>query len=173
MRSLPAARRMEFRIGINLGDVMVEGDQIYGEGVNIAARLEALAEAGGICLSGTVHEQVKHKLALHYEDLGEQAVKNIAEPCGSGGWMEMTKSSRQRTRQVRGQEAGAQVKNRRGAPPTGTGWWRRWRPIARYRNICHCRYHSLSSPQPQSQSLAPSPSRCPTNPPSSCCRLST
>ena len=77
---LPAARQMEFRIGINLGDVMVEGDQIYGDGVNIAARLEALAEAGGICLSGIVHEQVKHKLALHYEDLGEQAVKNIAEP---------------------------------------------------------------------------------------------
>ena len=77
---LPAARQMAFRIGINLGDVMVEGDQIYGDGVNIAARLEALAEAGGICLSGIVHEQVKHKLALHYEDLGEQAVKNIAEP---------------------------------------------------------------------------------------------
>jgi adenylate cyclase len=77
---LLAARQMEFRIGINLGEVMVEGDQIYGEGVNIAARLEALAEAGGICLSGSVHEQVKHKLALHYEDLGEQAVKNIAEP---------------------------------------------------------------------------------------------
>jgi adenylate cyclase len=77
---LPAARQMEFRIGINLGEVMVEGDQIYGDGVNIAARLEALAEAGGICLSGIVHEQVKHKLALHYEDLGEQAVKNIAEP---------------------------------------------------------------------------------------------
>src|SRR5215475_12616172 len=77
---LPAARQMEFRIGINLGDVLVEGAQIYGDGVNIAARLEALAEAGGICLSGIVHEQVKHKLALHYEDLGEQAVKNIAEP---------------------------------------------------------------------------------------------
>jgi TolB-like protein len=78
--SLPASRKMEFRIGINLGDVMVDGEQIYGDGVNIAARLEALAEAGGICLSGIVHEQVKHKLALHYEDLGEQEVKNITEP---------------------------------------------------------------------------------------------
>ena len=77
---LPESRRMEFRIGINLGDVMVEGEQIYGDGVNIAARLEALAKAGGICISGVVYDQVKNKLALRYEDLGEQAVKNIAEP---------------------------------------------------------------------------------------------
>src|SRR6266852_927575 len=77
---LPEHRRMEFRIGINLGDVMVEGEQIYGDGVNIAARLEALAEAGGICISGSVYEQVKNKLALQYEDQGEQQVKNIAEP---------------------------------------------------------------------------------------------
>ena len=73
-------RRMEFRIGINLGDVIVEGERIYGDGVNIAARLEGLAEAGGLCISGTVYDQVKTKLALDYEDLGEQAVKNIAEP---------------------------------------------------------------------------------------------
>ena len=73
-------RRMEFRIGINLGDVMVEGEQIYGDGVNIAARLESLDEPGGICLAGAVYEQIKNKLALKYEDLGEQRVKNIAEP---------------------------------------------------------------------------------------------
>ncbi|HJY80934.1 MAG TPA: adenylate/guanylate cyclase domain-containing protein [Candidatus Binatia bacterium] len=78
--NLPTNRRMEFRIGINLGDVMVEGEQIYGDGVNIAARLEALAEAGGICISGAVYEQIKNKLTLHYEDLGEQVLKNIAEP---------------------------------------------------------------------------------------------
>jgi len=78
--SLPANRRMQFRIGINLGDVMVDGEQIYGDGVNIAARLEALADPGGICISGTVHEHIKNKLALSYEDLGEQQVKNIAEP---------------------------------------------------------------------------------------------
>src|SRR5215813_8714884 len=78
--SFPAERQMEFRIGINLGDVMVEGEQIYGDGVNIAARLESLAEAGGICISGTVYEQIKNKLSLQYEDLGEQQVKNIAEP---------------------------------------------------------------------------------------------
>src|SRR5215510_2026121 len=78
--SLPPQRRMEFRIGINLGDVMVDGEQIYGDGVNIAARLEALADPGGICISGTVKEHIKNKLTLTYEDLGEQQVKNIAEP---------------------------------------------------------------------------------------------
>jgi adenylate cyclase len=77
---VPAERRMEFRIGVNLGDVMVEGEQIYGDGVNVAARLESLAEPGGICVSRTVHENIRNKLALNYEDLGEQAVKNIAEP---------------------------------------------------------------------------------------------
>src|SRR5216683_7255805 len=56
--SLPPERRMEFRIGVNLGDVMVEGDQIYGDGVNVAARLESLADPGGICISGTVHEEI-------------------------------------------------------------------------------------------------------------------
>ena len=73
-------RRMQFRIGVNLGDVMVEGEQIYGDGVNVAARLENLADPGGIYISGTVYEQVRDKLALSYEDLGDQAVKNIARP---------------------------------------------------------------------------------------------
>ncbi len=73
-------RRMEFRIGVNLGDVMVDGEQIYGDGVNVAARLESLADPGGICISGTVYEQVRDKLALSYEDAGEQEVKNIARP---------------------------------------------------------------------------------------------
>ncbi|MBI3800740.1 MAG: tetratricopeptide repeat protein [Deltaproteobacteria bacterium] len=77
---LPPDRRMEFRIGINLGDVIVEGDRIYGDGVNIAARLESLAEPSGICISGTVHDQVETKLALQYEYLGAQTVKNIAKP---------------------------------------------------------------------------------------------
>src|SRR4029453_7644426 len=77
---LPAPRRMEFRIGINVGDIVVEAGRIYGDGVNIAARLESLAEGGGICISGTVLEQIKNKLALRYEDLGEQTVKNIAAP---------------------------------------------------------------------------------------------
>ncbi|MBI3302494.1 MAG: adenylate/guanylate cyclase domain-containing protein [Deltaproteobacteria bacterium] len=77
---LPAQRRMEFRIGINLGDVMVEGEQIYGDGVNVAARLQGLADAGGIFISGTVYDQIENKLPLQYEYLGEQAVKNIARP---------------------------------------------------------------------------------------------
>jgi adenylate cyclase len=77
---LPSERRMEFRIGINVGDVIVEGPQLYGDGVNIAARLEALAEGGGICLSGTVYDQIENKLVLGCEYLGEQTVKNIAKP---------------------------------------------------------------------------------------------
>ena len=74
------ARRMAFRIGINLGDVIVEDGDIYGEGVNVAARLQGLAEPGGICISGTVFDQVRNKLTLGYDFLGAQAVKNIAEP---------------------------------------------------------------------------------------------
>ena len=77
---LPENRRMEFRIGVNLGDVIEDGDQILGDGVNIAARLESLSEAGGICISGTAFDQVRNKLELGYEYLGEQAVKNIALP---------------------------------------------------------------------------------------------
>src|SRR5260370_4094846 len=73
-------RRMEFRIGANLGDAMEEGEQIYGDGVNVAARLESLAEPGGICVSGTVCEHLGNRLALRYEDLAEQSVKNIAKP---------------------------------------------------------------------------------------------
>ena len=76
---VPLARRMEFRIGVNLGDVVVEGGEIYGDGVNVAARLESLADPGGICISGVVHDQVKNKLSLIYQDLGAQQVKNIAE----------------------------------------------------------------------------------------------
>ena len=77
---LPESRRMEFRIGVNVGDVVEEGERIYGDGVNIAARMEGLAEGGSICISGTAYDQVKHKLGLEYESLGDQEVKNIAEP---------------------------------------------------------------------------------------------
>ena len=77
---LPENRRMEFRIGINLGDVIEEGDRIYGDGVNVAARLEALADPGGICVSGTVYDQIGKKLPFGYEYLGEQTVKNIEKP---------------------------------------------------------------------------------------------
>ncbi len=77
---LPENRKMEFRIGVNLGDVVEEGVKIFGDGVNIAARMESLSEAGGICISGTAYDQVENKLSLGYEYLGEQAVKNIAKP---------------------------------------------------------------------------------------------
>jgi adenylate cyclase len=77
--ALPLSRQMKFRVGVNLGDVIVDGERIYGDGVNIAARLQSLAVGGGICIAGSVHEQVKGKLALRYEDLGLQSVKNIAQ----------------------------------------------------------------------------------------------
>jgi adenylate cyclase len=77
---LPPARRMQFRIGINLGDVILEGPCLYGDGVNIAARLEGLAEGGGICLSGTAYGQVEGKLPFGYDFLGEPTMKNIARP---------------------------------------------------------------------------------------------
>ena len=80
---LPDSRRMEFRIGINLGDVIEEGDRIYGDGVNIAARLEALADPGGICISKTAFDHIESKLPLGYEYLGNQTVKNIAKPVGA------------------------------------------------------------------------------------------
>jgi adenylate cyclase len=76
---LGEAARMRFRIGINLGDVMVEGGDLFGEGVNIAARLQALAEPGGILISGPVFEQVRTKLALGFDFLGPQSVKNMSE----------------------------------------------------------------------------------------------
>jgi len=76
----PADQRIEFRIGINLGDVIVEEYDIFGDGVNVAARLEALAQPGGICISGTVYDQIRDKLAHRFDDMGEQSVKNIARP---------------------------------------------------------------------------------------------
>jgi len=77
---LPKNRKMEFRIGINLGDIIVEGDRIYGDGVNIAARLEGLADPGGICISRTAYDQIEDKLPLAYEYLGEKTVKNTPRP---------------------------------------------------------------------------------------------
>jgi TolB-like protein/class 3 adenylate cyclase len=79
-RNVPEGRRMRFRIGVNLGDVIVDGDDIFGDGVNVAARLEALAEPGGVCISHTVRDQIHDKLPYALADLGEQFVKNIARP---------------------------------------------------------------------------------------------
>jgi len=77
---LPEERRIRFRIGVNLGDIIAEDDDIFGDGVNVAARLEALAEPGGICVSRVVREQIRDKLPFSFEDRGEQAVKNIVRP---------------------------------------------------------------------------------------------
>ncbi|MER8439901.1 adenylate/guanylate cyclase domain-containing protein [Mesorhizobium sp. M1312] len=77
---LPKERQLEFRIGVNLGDVIVEGQDIYGDGVNVAARLEGLAEPGGVLISGTAFDQVERKLDFEFEFLGEQQLKNIEKP---------------------------------------------------------------------------------------------
>jgi adenylate cyclase len=77
---VPEEKRIEFRIGINLGDVIAEEHDIFGDGVNVAARLEALAEPGGICVSRVVRDQVRDRLDYTFEDMGEQSVKNIARP---------------------------------------------------------------------------------------------
>ena len=77
---VPPEKRIEFRIGINLGDIMIEGRDFYGDGVNIAARLEGIAEPGGICISDSAYQQVRDKLAIDFEDMGEQQLKNIGRP---------------------------------------------------------------------------------------------
>jgi TolB-like protein/cytochrome c-type biogenesis protein CcmH/NrfG len=87
---LPDQRRIRLRIGVNLGDIIVEGSDIYGDGVNVAARLEGLAEPGGICISGKVYEEVRNKLPTAFEDLGEQEVKNIREPVRVYRWTDAT-----------------------------------------------------------------------------------
>jgi adenylate cyclase len=84
--NLPEDRRMRFRIGVNLGDVMAEGDNLFGDGVNVAARLEALCEGGGVAFSGNVHEQVRGKLDERFQDAGEHQVKNIARPIRVWRW---------------------------------------------------------------------------------------
>jgi adenylate cyclase len=77
---VPEERRIQYRVGVNLGDIVIDGDDILGDGVNVAARLESLAEPGGICIAGSVREQLASKVALEFEDMGEQRVKNILRP---------------------------------------------------------------------------------------------
>jgi len=81
--AIPAGRRIEFRMGINVGDIIIEEDDIFGDGVNIASRLEALAEPGGVCISAAAHEQVRDKLDFSFDDIGDQKVKNIVLGCTS------------------------------------------------------------------------------------------
>ena len=81
-----ADKRIELRIGINLGDVVIDGDDIQGDGVNVAARLEGMAEPGGICISGVVYESVRDRMDFPFEDLGEQEIKNIDRPVRVWSW---------------------------------------------------------------------------------------
>jgi adenylate cyclase len=80
--NVPADKHIQFRIGINVGDIIIDGDDIFGDGVNVAARLETLADPGGIMVSSVVHDQVRDKLSFGFENMGEQTVKNIARPIG-------------------------------------------------------------------------------------------
>ena len=80
-------KRLEFRIGINLGDIVIDGDDILGDGVNIAARLEGLANPGGICISGAVYDQLAGKLDVVFEDAGEHRVKGTSKNSGRIGWI--------------------------------------------------------------------------------------
>ncbi len=77
---VPDERRIQFRVGINLGDIIFDGGDIFGDGVNVAARLEQLAEVGGICVSGAVFEQVNERIDVSFEDLGDRSLKNISRP---------------------------------------------------------------------------------------------
>jgi len=88
--SVPEDLQIKYRIGINLGEIIVDDEDIYGDGVNIAARLEGLAEPGGICISGKVYEEVRNKLPITFEDLGEREVKNIPEPVRVYRWTDAT-----------------------------------------------------------------------------------
>src|SRR5271168_1758471 len=82
---IPAEKQIIFRIGINVGDIIIDGDDIFGDGVNIAARLETLCEPGGVCISRTANDQIRDKLSMAFADLGEQAVKNISRAVGVFG----------------------------------------------------------------------------------------
>jgi len=77
---LPPEQRMQFRIGVNLGDVIVQGSDLLGDGVNVAARIQTVAEPGGVCVSGSVYDQIQNKLSLQFRQLGEKSFKNISQP---------------------------------------------------------------------------------------------
>jgi TolB-like protein/class 3 adenylate cyclase len=134
--TLPLERRMTFRIGINLGDVIVEGDDIHGDGVNIADRMQALAEPGGIAISGTAYDHVKAKLPVGYASLGEQQVKSIAEPVrvyrvlmdpAAAG---RTLAAARHRRRSFGLPAAAAAILLLAAGAATMAWWRLWQPAA-------------------------------------------
>ena len=151
-------RKLMFRIGINVGDVMVRGDDLFGDGVNVAARLEGLAQAGGVCVSSSVFEQVKHKLSLGFEDLGPQEVKNIAEPVsayrlvpGSVAVAAKAPSYPARRRGVAGATAAALL-----VMVAAVMWWRPWAPAVAPEsgNFCE-RKTALAVPSKPSIAILP------------------
>jgi len=153
-RDLAEDRRIEFRIGVHLGDVMVEDDDLYGDGVNVAARLEGLAEPGGICISQQAYDQIETKLDLAYEDLGEQQVKNIARPLHS-----------YRVRRAGAVPPAPKTAKRRGWSATriagsaavvvlvvagvALGWWQPWKPVFEPASV-----ERMAFPLPERPSIA-------------------
>ena len=130
-QGVPEARQIALRIGINLGDVIVEGNYLFGDGVNVAARLEGLAEPGGIYVSASVHEQVSGKLELAFDDLGERTLKNIARPVHAfrvrlDGAPRTPARSKPATRSTTGRLASAAVVVALAAAVAAGLWWRPW-----------------------------------------------
>ena len=90
---VPEAKRIEFRIGIHVGDIIIDDNDIFGDGVNIAARLEGIADPGGICISDDAHRQIRGKIEIAYDDMGHQSLKNISEPMRASMIWEVTRST--------------------------------------------------------------------------------
>ena len=145
---IPPERRLELRIGVNLGDVIVDGDDIFGDGVNIAARLQALAKPGTVCISQTVYEQVKNKLDFHYRPLGSHRVKNIAEPVRAYA-VEVAATARSAKEKALA----------RSLPPQGP--LQSWRPVCLCGRFMQMRADTCSglAPRPSPSKWRPSPHR--------------
>jgi TolB-like protein/class 3 adenylate cyclase len=148
-----AERRIEFRIGVHLGDVIVEGGDLYGDGVNVAARLEGLAEPGGVCISRQAFDQVETKLDLAYADLGEQQVKNIGRPVRAyrirldtaGGEKRRAAARRRRPRMAFWAAAAAAL----GVIAAGLTWWQPWAP-----EVAPASVERMAFPLPDKPSIA-------------------
>jgi class 3 adenylate cyclase len=162
--TLPAEQRIAFRMGIHVGEVVEDGEQLHGDGINIAVRTEGVAEAGGICVSDAVYNQVKNKLPLQYEDVSEQQPKNIAEPArvyqvvlNEAAWAMVEAAQRNRPQL---QRVGTSLRSRF----VFVG-------VLLVAGIIAVRYFLFSTPS--TQHSAPKPYRSPISPPLSCYRLST
>ena len=141
-------RRLVFRIGINVGDIVIDGDDIQGDGVNVASRMEGLAEPGGICISGTVHDHVHGKLDMGFDDLGEQQVKNLARPvrayrvAGDGGDAPAVRKPGWRIPAIAASVVIA-------AAVAGVTWWQPWAPDVERASIA-----MMAHPLPDKPSIA-------------------